>query len=322
MESLKLRVRVLCVVGLTGAAAAACGDLPTQGQPSSGGATSSAGSDSNPGSSGTTAIASGGSTPVSSGGSGGTAGSDSTAGSSSSGASAGGTGGTSGSGGTAGTDSTAGSGGSGGSPAPDPCLHTGPRTRTDLTPTNGRVECTTNDFGIEGDWKINSSDPQLMTSNFSGSMVCASGTIARVIATPTSMGMPDFGRYWGGGLAFVLHTLSAGGTGFAYDATANGLAGISLKITANTGTLPAQMRFKFKMIGTNNDFCKEVDNATSGDTITLKTGDAVHNCWAPDTMAVLDPTMLENYEVQVVSQASMAVPFDFCLSQITALAAP
>jgi hypothetical protein len=52
---------------------------------------------------------------------------------------------------------------------------------------------------------------------------------------------------------------------------------------------------------------------------TRSTGDAVHDCWAPDNASTLDVTMIENYEVQVVSQTSMAVPFDFCLTEITAL---
>jgi hypothetical protein len=73
------------------------------------------------------------------------------------------------------------------------------------------------------------------------------------------------------------------------------------------------------MIGVNDSFCKEVDGATSGQTIVLHTGDAVHNCWQPDNTATLDVTMLENYEVQVVSQTSGDVPFDFCLTEITAL---
>jgi hypothetical protein len=316
----------LCGVSLGLAATLACGDLvptvPPMGSGGSGsGVTGSSGSNSNPdpGTSGSGTSASAGSDSSTNGGSGGSdtpdagGGASGNAGSSSSGA-AGVSGSASGAAG-----STSGASGGAGAPASDPCTHTGPRTKTDLTPTNGRVECTTNDFGIEGDWKLNSSDPQLMTTNFTGSMVCGSGTIAQVIPTATSNGAPDFGRYWGGGLAFIMYNGSAGAPALPYNATANGLTGISAKITANTGTIPAQMRFKFKMIGSNDSYCKEVDGATSGQTIVLHTGDAVHDCWAPDNASTLDVTMIENYEVQVVSQTSMAVPFDFCLTEITAL---
>lgn len=319
MESLKLRVRVLCAISLAVAAAAACGDLtPTPVSSNASAGSSSSETNPDPGSSGSGTTSSAGSDQGTSGGSGGgdTPDAGGTAGSSDAGVA-----GSAGSAGSSSTDAggAGGSSGSTGTPVTDPCTHTGAQTRTDLTPTNGRVECTSNDFGVEGDWKLNSSDPQLMTTNFTGSMVCGSGTIAQVVATATSNGQPDFGRYWGGGIAFVMHTETPGGTALPYNATANGLTGISATITANTGTLPAQMRFKFKMIGSNDSYCKEVDGATSGQTIVLHTGDAIHDCWAPDNTSTLDATMIENYEVDVVSQTTEAVPFDFCLTAITAL---
>jgi hypothetical protein len=314
MQSLKLRVQVLCAVGLASVAAVACDQAlaPRYQHPNDGSGGSAVG-DSNPGGSGTGTVPSGGSDPGASSGAGGSVASDGTAGASgSAGASAAGNGGTSNT-----SSGSGGGGGSGGSPAVDMCAHIGPRTRTDLTPTNGRVECATNDFGVEGDWKINSADPALITSGFTGSMVCANGTIAQVVATPTSGGQPDFGRYWGGGLAFVMHNGGAGFLAEAYDATANGLTGISVKLSG--ATIPAEMRFKFKMIGINDSYCSEVKNPTSGQAIMLHTGDAIHNCWAPDSASTLDVTMIENYEVQVVSQTSMAVPFDICLTEIKAL---
>lgn len=321
MESLKLRARVLCAIGLGFAATVACGDLTPA--PVSNGSAGSSGSDTNPdpGSSGSGTVSSAGSDQGTSGGSDGGAGGGTSDAGGTAGNSDAGVAGSAGSGGTSSTDAggTSSSSGSGGAPVTDNCAHAGAQTRTDLTPTNGRVECTSNDFGVEGDWKLNSSDPQLMTTNFSGSMVCGNGTIAQVIATATSNGQPDFGRYWGGGLAFVMHTETPGGPALPYSAPANGLTGISATITANTGTIPAQMRFKFKMIGSNDSYCKEVDGATSGQTIALHTGDAIHNCWAPDNTSTLDATMIENYEVDIVSQTSGAVPFDFCLTQITAL---
>jgi hypothetical protein len=315
MESLKLRVRVLCAIGLGFAAATACGDL-TPTPASSDASAGSSNSQTNPdtGSSGSGTVSSAGSGQATSGGSGGGGGDTSDAGGTAGSSDAG----VAGSAGSSSTDAggASGSAGSTGSSTTDSCTHTGPQTRTDLTPTNGRVECTSNDFGVEGDWILNSSDPQLMTTNFSGSMVCGSGTIAQVVATPTSNGQPDFGRYWGGGLAFVMHTETPGGPALPYNAVANGLTGVSATIT---GTIPAQMRFKFKMIGSNDSYCKEVDGATSGQTIALHTGDAVHDCWAPDNTSTLDATMIENYEVDVVSQTTEAVPFNFCLTQITAL---
>jgi hypothetical protein len=261
---------------------------------------------------------SGGDTSGSGGSSGdvGTAGTAGSAGASVGGASAG-SGGASAGAGAGGTSSsgTGGGGGGGMTSVPNACVHTGPRTLTNLTPTNGNLTCTTNDFGIEGDWKLNSSDPQLMTTSFTGATVCASGTIAQVVSTATSGGLPDYGRYWGGGIAFPMNEV--GGNVAPYDATLNGLSGISATISG--ATIPAQMRFKFKMIGVNDSFCVEVDGATSGQNVVLHTADAKHNCWSPDTALTLDPTMIENYEVQVVSQSSKAVPFDFCLTNITAI---
>jgi len=325
MVSKKLQVRMLCAVVVTGVGLAACTDL---GPPQAGGSAGSSSSNMNQGSSGASPMTTGGTSDQTSSGGGdnssaaGTGGSDaSSAGSGSIGGdtSSGGSGTGGASAGTAGGGASAGTTGVAGSTATDPCAHTGARTRTDLTPTSGRVECATNDFGIEGDWKLNSSDPPLMTTDFTGSNVCGKGQIAQVIATATSNGAPDYGRYWGGGLAFALHTESAGAISEVYNASTNGFGGISLTISG--ATIPAEMRFKFKMFGSNENYCKEVKGATSGQIITLNTGDAVHNCWAPDSTSTLDVTSLENYEVQVVSQTTGNVPFDFCLTNITAIPA-
>ncbi len=325
MGSKKLRVRMVCAVIVTGIGAAACTDL---GPPAAAGSAGASNMTTNAGNSGTSADTSGGGTDQTSSGAtggdtssttGGTGGSDtSVAGGGASGATtSGGAGGASA--GTSGATSSAGTSGVGGGTVDDMCTHTGARTQTSLTPTDGRLTCATNDFGIEGDWKLNSSDPQLMTVDFTGSNVCGKGQIAQVIATATSNGAPDYGRYWGGGLAFAMHTEVAGGTSEPYDALSNGLGGISVTIAG--ATIPAEMRFKFKMFGSNENYCKEVMGATSGQTITLNTGDAVHNCWAPDNASTLDVTNIENYEVQVVSQTTENVPFDFCLSNITAIPA-
>ncbi len=323
MVSNKLRVQMVCAVVLTGVGLAACSDLtPIPAGGSAGTANMNSGSSGsspvdNSGGSAVSTGATGGDTSTATGGTGGsdssTAGTVSTGGDTTSAGSGGASAGSGGSGATAGSTST------GGGTTVDMCAHTGARTQTNLTPTDGRLTCATNDFGIEGDWKLNSSDPQLMTVDFTGSNVCGKGQIAQVIATATSNGAPDYGRYWGGGLAFALHTESAGGTSEPYDATTNGLGGISATISG--ATIPAEMRFKFKMFGSTENYCKEVMGATSGQTITLMTGDAVHNCWAPDNTMTLDATSLENYEVQVVSQTTANVPFDFCLTNISAIAA-
>lgn len=328
MVSNKLRVRMLSAIVVAGIGVAACDqELAPQYQHPGGSAGTTSNMDpgssgTNPGSAGTDSVPVGG-TGGDGSASGGTAGSDITA------AGNAGTGGVAASGGSAGTAAggagagtggsapVAGTTGSGGDTTVDMCAHTGARTKTDLTPTNGRLTCATNDFGIEGDWKLNSADPDLMTVDFSGSNVCGKGKIHQVIAT-TAGGAPDYGRYWGGGLAFAMHTDVPGGPSVPYNATTNGLAGISATISG--ATIPMEMRFKFKMFGSNENYCKEVMGATSGQSIVLHTGDAVHNCWSPDSTSTLDVTNIENYEVQVVSQTSGDISFDFCLTNITALA--
>jgi len=258
----------------------------------------------------------GGSGVTVTGGSGGSAGGDAAG---SAGTPSGGSAG-SGGGDTGGSAGSVSSGGGGGVPVyVDPCAPvTGTRTKTDLTPTDGRITCAQDDFGIQGDWKLNTFDNAKypMVVDFSGSKVCTSGTMPQVIPTPPAT-TPDYGYYWGTGVALVMHNEAQGGSSEPYNATTNGLGGISAKISGKT--IPKDLRFKFKMIGSNDDYCMAVTGATDGQTITLHLSDAINNCWASTHPLTLDPTNIENYEVQVVSNTTAAVPFDFCLSAITAL---
>ncbi len=186
--------------------------------------------------------------------------------------------------------------GEGGAP-PTP---TGPKY--DIVANNGAVVTDANTFGIDGEWREFGADVTLIETKFVGTQVCISGKL--------------MGNSWGGGLQLVLHSPGPNGTpGQPYDAVTNQMAGIRLVVEGTN--VPAKARIKFKQIGTNDDYCREMA-LKSGDLVTLRTSDALHSCPAPGGGAV-NPTLLENFEIHMVPEALKDVTFDFCVKQVTVI---
>lgn len=174
----------------------------------------------------------------------------------------------------------------------------------DIVAMDGRIVPGSNTFGIDGEWRKFGFDVTAIETRFVNSQVCIRGKIV--------------GGGWGGGLQLVLHApTTEGGLGQPYDAIANGMAGIRFVIEG--ATVPARARVKFKQIGTNDDYCREL-SLKSGDQITLRTVDALHSCPAPGGGAV-NPTQLENFEIHMYPEAAADLPFDFCVKQVTAMPA-
>lgn len=200
------------------------------------------------------------------------------------------------SGGSAGKPEEGGSTGDAGAPAAV--------TKYDIVSQDGVVVADSNTFGIDGEWREFGYDVSAIETRFIGSQVCIRGEIVA--------------GGWGGGLQLVLRQPAvAGDRGPPYDAVANGMAGIRLVIEGSK--VPTRARVKFKQIGTNDDYCREIA-PKSGDLITLRTEDALHSCPVPGGGAV-NPTQLENFEIHLFPEASASLPFDFCVKQVTVIAA-
>jgi hypothetical protein len=213
-------------------------------------------------------------------------------------------GGSSGSGGSGGSESDAGSDAAAGMSAAGMVGE----PRTAIVSEGGRIVPDSNDFGIDGEWRIFGADTQLLMPTFDKKKVCVKGTILGVKGG-------DFGRYWGGGLQLVLHNASAGGSPLPYDAKASGLAGLVFEILGPM--VPPRIRLKFKMAGTNDSYCRNVE-AVMGDDLDLAVAEALHNCWMPGG-APVDATNLENFEVHIVPEDPVDIPIDFCVTALTAI---
>lgn len=174
----------------------------------------------------------------------------------------------------------------------------------DVVSADGVVVSESNTFGIDGEWRKFGADVTLIETRFVDSQVCIKGKL--------------LGTSWGGGLQLVLHAPGANGTpGQPYDAVSNGMAGIRLVVEGSA--VPVKARIKFKQIGTNDDYCREMA-LKSGDLVTLRTADALRSCPAPGGGAV-NPTQLENFEIHMVPEALKDVTFDFCVKQVTVIPA-
>jgi hypothetical protein len=185
--------------------------------------------------------------------------------------------------------------------------------RTALESAGGDIAPDSNDFGIDGEWRVFGADADLLVPNFSGSKVCLKGTVLGVKNG-------DFNRYWGGGLQLVLHTAEPGAAGLPYDAEAAGLAGLMFVIEG--AKVPSTIRLKFKMIGTNDSYCLNVP-AKSGNELTLNVKDTQHNCWVSGGEPA-DGKTLENFEIHFVPESSSDIPLDFCVTamQVVPAASP
>jgi hypothetical protein len=292
-----------------GGATASGGTTGTGGAPSSGGTTGSGGTTSSGGTTGSGGAPSSGGTT----GSGGTPSSGGTTGSGGAPSS----GGTTGSGGTPSSGGTTGSGGS----APTGPLHF----------TGGWVDGTSNAYAIQGaiytfdDGAGSTISPDCSTGAacFGGTTTpttkfCVSGTDTTILYS-TALNDYDYSTYWGAAVGFDLNgSAVTGGTHAPYVASAHNVVGFSMTFTNSAAS---SVRFSYIVYNgiSNTQYCvKQLSpgqnaiyftnaNATCYNT---PAGAALTNVAADGTVAL---------QWQVPSSISGAVPFNFCIDNLTPL---
>lgn len=146
--------------------------------------------------------------------------------------------------------------------------------------------------------------------------VCLSG-VASEVQTPAGATMPDYGRYWGGGLA--LNLADPGGMAGAGPWTRGPVTGFSFTVTGPM--IPPSIRFNANATGGAAAFCVN-DIPTAGVTqIQLST--LLEACYNTPPGAALAPTAtLQSIQWQVVTVVDASTPFDFCIENLTALTTP
>lgn len=162
--------------------------------------------------------------------------------------------------------------------------------------------------------------------------LCVAGTVAAVttvdggkcdaaLGEDTAMGC-QWSAIWGGGIGLNLNetgdTLDEEGNVIEesmespYNATENGVTGFSFNIT---GAFDGTIRFKAKVMGSDEDYCAEVDlGPNKVDLSTL-----MHKCW-DDSLATetLDLTNLAQIQWQLVTkQNTEYTDVTFCVESLS-----
>jgi hypothetical protein len=164
--------------------------------------------------------------------------------------------------------------------------------------------------------------------------MCASGTVAQAVADPASPSAIDYSGIWGAVIGLGFHGYGDGSlatSGEAYDATAHGVVGISFDIDmvpyANS-SLSFRVEFPTAAVpGTSDSDAAYWNGATSnGSPVTAgKNVILWTNVLGPMYETVpppFDPSKLVAIQFHVIASPSGPTPFNFCISNLTALTSP
>jgi hypothetical protein len=159
-------------------------------------------------------------------------------------------------------------------------------------------DCTENHLPLEGGF-----------DNIDGKM-CTSGTTAAVMAET------EFSSKWGAGIALDLNALGGLDTGKnPWDATANGVKGFAFTIEFNT---PGAVRVNLPT--TSTEVASHFTEVSTSGAQQVLWGDVQQGSWIKGPERVeFDPTTILSLQFQVPTKMKMPVPFDFCVSNLSAI---
>jgi len=228
------------------------------------------------------------------------------------------------------TPAAMGTGGTGGAtmPAPGSTIPVGiPGTGFALTPVAGWVAGGTNEAGIQGSFFTLSDAtgtppgstttiPADFTMATGPTSICLSGTASQVM-TNTTTAMPDYSRYWGGGIGFNLG--DPGGTVGAGPWMRGKVVGVSFTITG-TGIPPAgQFRLGANFYNgatINQDACVNITTGAN----TIRFDQIVDKCYnTPPGPPIPATAPLQSLKWQVATVTTMPTPYNFCVTNLQAI---
>jgi hypothetical protein len=236
---------------------------------------------------------------------------------------------------TGGSSTTGGTGGSGGAGTTGG-VGTGGElpAGVPLAFTDGWVAGDQNSLGVQGA-VFDYADPTSkmgMEAVKTGTKYCIKGTAAKVdmasMACTTKMFTPPamdcYGEYWGAAIGMNMNQMidmatMMGGTAMPFDGSS--IKGFAFNIDGPM--IPATLRFKVEGPG-EQEFCtppaKLVQNGANSFMLT----DLVSKCWEKDAATknpnaeTIKSTMVK-IAWQVTTKDTMAIPFDYCVSDVRAL---
>jgi len=247
-----------------------------------------------------------------SGGTGGVSASGGTGGVSASGgaggvSASGGAGGVSASGGIGGVAGKAGAGGSGALTCSSASDGLAIVADAGKTAGAGWIDATQNCVGIQGAiyTKVDDHGSTMKLTSTDGE-ICVSGVSKRVEYS-------DYEEYTGAKLIIDLHTSSTETAG-PYDASAYGVKGFAFTISGSS--VPGELRPTLTNYGFGTQFCERLCAAGAQE---LLYGQAHASCWTGTTGTTPAGTNLQYLEFSVPSNSSSDVPFNFCVSGLSAM---
>jgi hypothetical protein len=220
-----------------------------------------------------------------------------------------------------------GAGGAGAMPAPGSTIPVGPLgTGFALTPVAGWVAGGTNEAGIQGSFFTLSDAtgtppgstttmPADFTMATGPTSICLSGTASQVMMNATTA-MPDYARYWGGGIGFNLG--DPGGTAGPGPWMRGKVVGVSFTVTG-TGVPPTgQFRFGANFYNgatINRDACVNITTGAN----TIRFDQVVDKCYQAGGAPIPATAPLESLKWQVTTVTTAPTPYNFCVTNLTAI---
>ncbi len=189
-----------------------------------------------------------------------------------------------------------------------------------LVPIDGWLDAASNVYGMQGAIYEAGDGFSTVTGDFNFTNTCISGITARVDleCTPVDPVTDCYGMYWGAMMGLNLNqpidpVTMMGAEPLPYDASA--LSGFSFDI--NGPTVPTSLRFVAE--GIDGQYCTPVTSPILPGQNVIRFSELWSQCWDPTSGAPLDPSSIKSVSWHVVPNSVSEVPFDFCVSNITAV---
>ena len=144
--------------------------------------------------------------------------------------------------------------------------------------------------------------------------ICAKG-VATVVGMDPATGMAAYSQQWGAGLAFDLAGMGGSDVKGVFNAVTAGIRGFMFDITTSTPPAPMTLRVNFtsQATGTGSHFVTVALPTLPNQEILFD--DAFQGDWVA-TKVPIPKDQLEAVQFQVFTNATAAVPFDFCVSNM------
>jgi len=153
-----------------------------------------------------------------------------------------------------------------------------------------------------------------------GGKMCTQGTVAKILNI-TGGSTPDYNNIWGAGIGLDLNNAGgdAGAVKKTYNATAAGVIGMAFDIDVVPA---ANMRIEFPTNATNAAFwdgLKQISPVAVGHNEVLWT--KVTGPFYDATAPAFDPTSIFSIQFHVLTSATSAGTYNFCISNLSAIMA-